>query len=690
MLPLPPLAATALLLASVAAQEPAQDPGAPQGPAPQIQWQRSLADALAVQQATGLPLLLCVNMDGEVFCDRFATTTYRDPAFVALTEGYVCLVASPDRHNEMDYDGAGRRLECPRFPGCTCSEHQNVEPLLFERWFGGRRNAPRHVGVGPDGKVLFDRYMDASMQTAIDAIAQHKGSGELPAPPGSTVELLQRRDAAARRALESSYAMAGAKTRLAILAAAAKGTNEPFDVLRMALRDDDPAVFAGGAEALAATATKDALIDLEDALARADAPLQQVLRAAITRLAATVPAARRLAAHLAAVDEGIAVRTREPFRSAFAAPVAPPPLDRDVLDGEVADAEQACKQAPDDGKLRLRFATANFLLAEAHAATGSNLAAMLYADAARAAARAGQKLTDAAKKAAAEAIQAYAMLAAGSDGARQHGRAALALAIAGGGDCDPTGRPFARGMQALAQSATTAVYEAAKQDANALCADAVKDAAAAWAILSDHPAATDKEAIQGAQLFAFTGARRVARDLLERALARWPWSRDLHQAFRERVLPDCGAEGLRAAYARYADGAADAGTAQWFAGYAAIVAAEVHVRDRRPDQALAAYGDCIDRFAKSAEANADNKDSAGHFAVLAHVGRALLRHEAGLAEKAVDELRAAAALRPASLAEADGLGRKGRAVAARIEQALRKQGRQELADQLAPVLGAGK
>ena len=157
----------------------------PQEPAPRIEWQRSLADALQVQSQTGQPLLLCVNTDGEVFCDRFAETTYRDPAFVALTKGYVCVIASPDRHTERDYDGQGRRIECPRFPGCTCSEHQNVEPELFARWFRGERYAPRHVAVPRNGEPLFDRFLDGSMQTAIDAIEKARGpvAGE-PLPAG--------------------------------------------------------------------------------------------------------------------------------------------------------------------------------------------------------------------------------------------------------------------------------------------------------------------------------------------------------------------------------------------------------------------------------------------------------------------------------------------------------------------------
>ena len=146
-----------LLLA--APQEPVEPPPPPPPPettTKQIVWQRNLADALAAQQASGLPLLIVVNQDGEAFNDRFATKVYQDPEFVALTEGYVCVIASPVQHNQADHDENGNRIDCPRFPGCTCSEHITIEPELYKRWFKEQRVAPRHLAVAADGTVLRD------------------------------------------------------------------------------------------------------------------------------------------------------------------------------------------------------------------------------------------------------------------------------------------------------------------------------------------------------------------------------------------------------------------------------------------------------------------------------------------------------------------------------------------------------
>jgi hypothetical protein len=184
---------------------PWQEPDRPAEP-PRIEWQRNLEDALAAQQATGLPLLVVANMDGETFNDRFAKSVYRDPAFIAATRGYICVIGSNDRHNERDYDASGQRIECPRFPGCTCSEHIDIEPELFRRWFDGKRTAPRHIGVAADGKILFDRFLDASMQTAIDAIVANQGKPKVSLDAAADLgALMARRDGLARRTLEGMY-----------------------------------------------------------------------------------------------------------------------------------------------------------------------------------------------------------------------------------------------------------------------------------------------------------------------------------------------------------------------------------------------------------------------------------------------------------------------------------------------------
>jgi len=236
----------------------------PEGP-PRVAWQRSLDDALALQKQTGLPLLIAVNMDGEVFNERFAGSTYKSRKFVESTKGYICVVASPDRHTKSDYDALGNRIECPRFGGCTCSEHINIEPELFRRYFNGNRNAPRHVGVSKDGKILYDRFLDRSMQTAIDAVQKHKGAAAAShlKAPADVAEMFRRRDAMARSLLEQRYRKADKQGRRQLLTRAAEASNDPVDLLRMGLRDPDGDLVGLAAVALAKVGRNNALIDIE-------------------------------------------------------------------------------------------------------------------------------------------------------------------------------------------------------------------------------------------------------------------------------------------------------------------------------------------------------------------------------------------------------------------------------------------
>ena len=102
-----------------------------------IHWERDLEDALAISKATGKPLLICVNMDGETACESIAHYRYKDPEFAQLTRGFVPLIVSPDRRNVRDHDDRGRRIPDPRFGRVINAEHITIEPELFELYFSG-------------------------------------------------------------------------------------------------------------------------------------------------------------------------------------------------------------------------------------------------------------------------------------------------------------------------------------------------------------------------------------------------------------------------------------------------------------------------------------------------------------------------------------------------------------------------
>src|SRR4029079_13729128 len=111
----------------------------------QIQWQRSLDDALAIATTEKRPILIAVNVDGESASDRIVDEVYRDPKFVAWTRKFACVAASISRHNPRDHDEHGRRILCPRLGNVTCGEHIALATIPHDTYLGGERISPRHA-----------------------------------------------------------------------------------------------------------------------------------------------------------------------------------------------------------------------------------------------------------------------------------------------------------------------------------------------------------------------------------------------------------------------------------------------------------------------------------------------------------------------------------------------------------------
>lgn len=646
---------------------------------PRIEWQRTLADALAVQQATGLPLLVAVNMDGEVFNDRFAGTVYRDPAFVETTRGYVCVIASPDRHTPFDYDADGNRIECPRFGGCTCSEHIAIEPLLFARFFNGTRNAPRHLAVTKDGRILFDRFLDHSMQTAIDAIGKHRGDGRRqPSVNDDLGELFARRDALARRTLEAKWRVGDTQQRRALLAAAAKATNEPIDLLRAGLRDPDPETFALAALALSKLGGPDAVIDLEDALARVDGgPVREQLIARLAELAPTDRAAARLALHFGPPPAPVAIAP--PWANPWA-PTGFDDRDRDAVEAELDRWEAAVQQNGASEEARLGLAVAQLALGDLLLQHGQKGAELWFQDALGNAAR----LRSPVLQPEAQGVIAYASWLLGdSEGAA---KAISQAQAATRSSRQPSPQLAARVLDVAIQALAGGVFADAEQARTRSQRAEIDRATAMMDLLLQRGAATPRPLLAGIAMLEFGGLRAEARRRLADLAARVPDDARAHERWRARLLADLGAEGLRAAYAAWLDAAPNEPTRAWFAGYASLVAGDQHTRDGRAALAIAAYGEAIERFARSAEGSPDHEDSAHHHAVQALAGRAELLAARGDAASAAADLLRAHALRPESFDDDDGLQRKPRAIAGRVAAALAKAGRHDLAGKLTPML----
>ncbi|MBL4770208.1 MAG: hypothetical protein JKY61_03455, partial [Planctomycetes bacterium] len=206
-----------------------------------VPWQRNFEDAFAVAEETGKPILICVNMDGEIASEHYAGIRYRTPEIAALYEPYVTVIASVYRHTPRDYTADGRRIPCPRFGGVTCGEHIAIEPVLYEKYFEGTRVAPRHIMVEHDRSEVYDVYYafdTASVfQTlkdgVVDRVLKPKRARSSDQPLD---ERLTSRDNADRERVEQAFVDGDETLRLEILSGALEAGDElSSEILRLAL-----------------------------------------------------------------------------------------------------------------------------------------------------------------------------------------------------------------------------------------------------------------------------------------------------------------------------------------------------------------------------------------------------------------------------------------------------------------------
>jgi hypothetical protein len=655
---------------------------------PLVKWQRSLDDALELQKKTGQPLLICVNMDGEPASETLAWYRYRDPEFAKLTEGFVPLIVSPDRHTPIDHDDRGRRRPDPRFGRVLESEHAEIEPVLYERYFNGTRVAPRHVGIAPDGSTLFDIYLTNDLTQIDRALAQH-GVAAPPAPsveedtPRDLTEVLQSPDASDREAVEG-FLIEGT-WRDAFEAASrsidSKRTVQHPELLRLALRHEDARVVR---QALWTAVREFGRVpsDLVGEVFRASAAhpeLRGVLIGACgreQRLAKT-PEAQARARRWFLAFEGLAQPSQivdlERWRAAFAEQqsYAPPAVGTDQLDAlleELDSLQGELSAAPRDAALRLRVAELSLHVARILLASGQDPSIALeeaYANA-QAAETAGESSGRAAGVQAWVAYQQSEMAAAVGHGARalpalaREGDPALAFDV----------------LHAFAQARAREIYDAMTAGEGfepAWVAD-VRDA---YEALLAHPGATEKQAVELLGFLGALDARAEQSDVARRAVQRFPLSADLHSWLRTVVLRDVGADGLELAYGidqsrlnRTAPGATAQSTkidiewipesAQagyiWFYGLAALVAAERQVGNGNPEAALSAYGRCVMVMLASQESEPAYADSALHYVCLARSGEARLLAEAKRWDEASRAISEGLRRRVTSASIADGLG----------------------------------
>ena len=657
---------------------------------PLMPWQRTLDDALALQRATGKPLLICVNMDGEAASESLAFKRYRDPAFVKLVEGFIPLLTSPDRRQPRERDDRGRRLPDARFGHLVNSEHIDIEPLLYERYFAGNRVAPRHVGVGADGEILFDLYLLQDLGV-VDAKLREFGVPTSPPPAPETLgeaELLASPDAANREELERRFVASDERTRvrLAGLALSAVRDVQQPELVRLALADPSAAVRRQGIWNIIQNPAHVPLDQLVRAFAivEPDLELRPTFLASLARLVAEAAGTDR--ADNAAFYLRVYGTLYEPSANidverwrlalALAPEVATDAPTGEDFEGTVAvleGIEAALRKAPQDVELLVQLAAARMRFARIELATGGN--PMFFFEDVIGSCRDVLALAPDEGRALGYHAWASYML---NDTAAAGEMAARALRYLR----RDAGSPLVAELLNIIATVRTRELYAAMAAGEAWDPAAIPDVRAAYELLLAHPAGTEAHWRAYLDLLGGLRAYGAQGELVRRAVARFPLSGDMHNYLRFQVLRDEGALALEAVYEQpflAAARAKDGPAMDWFHGLAVLVAAEQDVKNGDAPAALAAYRRSVDVFQRAVDAAPDFASSAGHYQCLARAGAARLLGARGDYAEAVDSLVAGVRLAPGSTRMPDGFGRSPADVARELGRLLEQNGEADLA-----------
>lgn len=658
-----------------------------------VRWQRNLTDALALVAATGKPLLICVNMDGEPASEQLAWIRYRDPAFAQLTEKFISVIASPNRRNRRDYDDRGRRIPDRRFGRVTNAEHIDIEPALFERYFRGQRLAPRHLGVSPKGEILFDIYLTPGLEP-VDAALEKYGStaGRLPEPDTlGEGELLASPEGGHRDELERRFLAAdgAARARLAALALSDVRSVQHPEIVRLALRDPSAAVRRAAVQAVAGHSAKVPLDTWVTAfrVAQGDvARTKALLDGLARRVEATDDAsARKNAQQLLVFQRGLQGESKwlDRVRWELAVRAAPragrarlvaDELER--LDELLDDLEKAIPRRQSDPELSTLLAATTMHYARIRLAQGQD-PSFLLEDVKTAAGRATSAEHPNGK---ALAYLAWASwLLNDRANALRHAEAALPISTWFAGS-----ELAFEVLNVFVKARTQVLYEA-MNGGQETPRSWISDVVVAHEILLAHSLAGEEQYLAYLDFLDVVRGYGRQHEVITRALARFPVSSKLHEHLRRIVLRDRGAQALEDAYAGLEVDPANRPTLDWFQGLATLMAAERHVENRQAG-AAAAYRRSVEKFRASLEASPSFASSANHYICLALSGCARLHADAAEWRAAVDALAQGLTASAGSKDTKDGLGNTPAENARHVYRGLVAAGRQNEADALRHTL----
>lgn len=630
-----------------------------------ITWQRTWKDAVVVAKETGKPILICINMDGEIASEHYAGVRYRMPDICKLYEPYVCVIVSVYRHNPRDHDDKGQRIPCPRFGGVTCGEHMMIEQGIFEKFCDGQRVAPRHIMVEVNGKEAYDVYYTNDTDSVFAAVKKGiaERNKELTRQVRARAErtLLERvrsRDTGDRSSVEAAYLQGDKAARRQLLEEAlAHPEAAQVDLLRLAIFGLDVELSQLAQKALVRTDSERS-IDLIHETFRVpmDVSGRDDLIAALQRLGEKFPRARTLATiHQGFTSQSDAVDVTT-WAKALETAEKRAPKPWSALEARLEYQEQAAKAQPQDPNTRLECAVASLALAvdpntplklgTNERASGKHQRLMLQ-DARRSADDARQLGAKGWKLDAVLAISSYYL----GDQERAHKHAEAAVKSL------PKGEQSWNAMAVLGIFAEARVHQIwqAVRAKKEWPGQWLTDVHAAYAVLARHPLGTDSQVVAHHDFLQRLGAKKRAATALEAGLVRFPDSWVLHDRLRGQILAEKGVDGLEPAYQAWLEKQDAPKHLEWFAGFASIVAAEFHRRAGKKEEALAAYDRAIAHFDRCAKQHPETQATSDHYAAIALAGRARLAYERRDQEEAVKAILASFARCPDAAGSLDGL-----------------------------------
>ncbi len=704
-----PLTLLAVLVGAPSAH--AQSAGFPE--ARQVDWQRSLEDALELSRTLERPLLVAINADGESASERIVRERYRDPEWVAQTRSFVCVVASVFRHSPRDHADNGERIPCPRFGEVTCAEHIALEPATHARWLAGKvielfgetteRISPRHVLVSPQGEVLFDRYLLFELSELDAELARWATRlPPRPCPDPRAWDGAGSFDPSARARLATENALAAGDRRLRAVLERVRSTRSPTP------RGMGEWLWRLG-PALGPSFGPSELAELAFVLSAPHGELES----ARAWLAALVQAGG--AARVAALGA---------FARVGAGRVADRTLFRSFVglgsQEELAAARQAIASVEGEW-------TAERVRSSDLGAGGFSLAAY-FSRLARASPQPSRRVRErpalpAGEEAEAQLIALEPLLRFDGASVLQHaqaGRALLALARrrmsegAGAGvelmlsdarehlafasaaapadvdlllDSARTANLLTRfdeqehfALQALSARATGGDGGFSSANAESLrwlgdaCARrlaersgadgldemvALTRGAAAFALAAESDDADDGDWVSLASYFGALGRTAESEKLACEGLRRFPAS----AALWTQLYNACASRGRHARYAELAEQLADAAPdwpePRWYAGQARLWLAQWDRRGEAPERANDNYARAKQHFARALELAPHFRESCEHYLAMCALGRGFAHLMADRRAEAAECVVEAARIRPQALAQRDGLDREG-------------------------------